>query len=65
MGIPEQYQEYVFGMFKRLNKREEYRGSGLGLSITKKILTKIGGDVKLMKADNHDGTTIQVLLPKA
>lgn len=65
VGIPEQYQEYVFGMFKRLNKREEYRGSGLGLSITKKILTKIGGDVKLMKADNHDGTTIQVLLPKA
>ena len=36
IGIDKEYQDYIFRMFKRLNDRGKYPGSGLGLSITKK-----------------------------
>ena len=64
LGIPEDYHDYVFGMFKRLNKRGEHLGSGLGLSITKKILQKIGGKVDLIDNPNGTGTAVRVYIPK-
>lgn len=64
IGIPEEYHDYVFGMFKRLNTRQEHHGSGLGLSITKKILQKIGGNVNLKFNPNGSGTIANIYLPK-
>ena len=32
-------------MFKRLHHRGEYQGSGLGLSICKKIIHNLGGEI--------------------
>ncbi|WP_350179299.1 ATP-binding protein [Phaeodactylibacter sp.] len=47
IGIPKEYDEYVFKMFKRLNDREQYTGSGLGLSIVKKLVQKMGGNIRI------------------
>jgi len=45
MGIDESYHEKIFGMFERLQDRQHYRGSGLGLSLCKKIVDRLDGRI--------------------
>ena len=45
IGIEEVYFKRIFSMFKRLHNREEFQGSGLGLSICKKVIQSVGGDI--------------------
>ena len=45
IGIDKQYLERIFVIFQRLHTREKYKGSGLGLSITKKIIEMHGGKI--------------------
>ena len=44
IGIPEQYLEQVFGVFKRLHNRTQFEGTGIGLAICEKIVEQIGGE---------------------
>ncbi len=49
-------------MFKRLHNRQEYQGSGLGLSICKKILNRLGGDV-ILESELGKGSQFTIVLP--
>ncbi len=44
-GIPEQYQQRVFGMFQTLKPRDEMEGSGMGLALIKKIIENYNGEI--------------------
>jgi len=62
IGIEEDYQEKIFNMFMRLHTQEEYEGSGLGLSISKKVLRRINGKI-LLKSKIGEGSTFEIRLP--
>lgn len=63
IGIPTNHRDEVFEMFKRLHTQNKYNGTGMGLSISKKIAEKLGGDITV-KETSDNGTTFQFRIPK-
>lgn len=63
IGISEEFQSSIFGMFKRLHNRGKYSGSGLGLSIVKKIIQKMDGNVSLISSQVNQGSIFEVRFP--
>lgn len=62
IGIDEDYHLQIFDMFKRLQSRQEAKGSGLGLSVCKKIVQRLGGDITL-KSIPEKGSTFTIKIP--
>ena len=62
IGFNEQYLDKIFTMFQRLHGRSEYQGTGIGLSIVKKIIEKHNGLVTARSRENK-GTTFILVLP--
>ncbi len=63
IGIPKNKQEEVFTIFKRLNSKEEFKGTGIGLAICKKIVETHGGSI-WVESDGELGTTFHFTLNK-
>ena len=63
IGIEKDYHEKIFKLFKRLNKNQNYEGTGIGLSISKKIVEQHGGEIWL-ESTFGKGTTFYFTLPR-
>ena len=63
IGIEEQYSERIFTIFQRLHTREEYKGTGIGLSIVKRIIERHGGRV-WVESEFGKGSVFYFTLPK-
>lgn len=62
IGIPAQYREKVFEAFARLHSREIYQGSGVGLTIAKKIVERHDGSIRVEENKNGGCRFIVTLL---
>ena len=47
IGIPAEQLEKIFGMFKRLHRKDEYEGTGIGLAVCKRIVDQCGGAISV------------------
>ncbi|MGH8488166.1 MAG: sensor histidine kinase [Gammaproteobacteria bacterium] len=61
IGFEEVYSERIFELFQRLHGRDEYEGTGMGLAICRKIVTRHGGTISAHSAPGQ-GTTVIVTL---
>jgi light-regulated signal transduction histidine kinase (bacteriophytochrome) len=58
-----QYSDEIFMVFKRLNSYHEYEGTGVGLSICKKIIEKHNGSI-IAQSEPGKGSTFSFVLPE-
>ncbi|NRT14866.1 light-regulated signal transduction histidine kinase (bacteriophytochrome) [Flavobacterium sp. 28A] len=59
IGFENEYKEKIFKIFSRLNSKEDYDGSGIGLALCKKIMSKHDG---FITADGALGKGVKIHL---
>ena len=62
IGFDEKYIKNIFALFERLNSKDKYEGTGIGLSIAKKIIDKHNGLITA-KSKEGSGTEFKIILP--
>jgi len=62
IGIAPEYHERVFELFQRLHTHSEYSGTGLGLSLAKRIVAQHGGRI-WVESEAGAGATFLFTLP--
>lgn len=63
IGIDSDYYSKIFEIFQRLHVKENYTGTGIGLSIVKKILDNMGGKIWVISQEG-EGSTFFFRIPK-
>jgi len=64
MGFKQEYSEQIFGLFKRLNYKLEFPGSGIGLSLCRKVVANHNGKI-IAKSNENEGASFYIILPLA
>ncbi len=62
IGIPAEHFDNIFGMFKRLHRKDDYEGTGIGLAVCQRIVDQCGGAISV-RSTLGEGTTFTVTLP--
>ncbi len=62
IGFEQKYADRIFGVFQRLHGKGEFKGTGVGLAICKKIAERHNGDI-IAKSTPDIGTTFIITLP--
>jgi chemotaxis family two-component system sensor kinase Cph1 len=60
IGIAPKYYERIFEIFKRLHDQKEYPGTGIGLAVCRRVVTRHGGRIWL---ESEVGTEVYFISP--
>jgi signal transduction histidine kinase len=63
IGFDQKYADDIFMVFKRLHSYHEFKGTGIGLSICKKIVEKHRGYIDV-KSTVNEGATFMITFPE-
>ncbi len=63
IGFRQEYAERIFLLFQRLHNQDEYPGTGIGLTICKKIIAHHGGEISVISQEGI-GTSFFIKLYK-
>ena len=61
IGFNEKYTSKIFTIFQRLNSRESYEGTGIGLAIVKKIIDKHNGYITAHSIEGQGASFVMTL----
>lgn len=62
IGFEQEFSEKIFSLFQRLHGKHEYSGTGIGLSIVKKIVEQHGGYISAHSSPGN-GAVFNIWLP--
>lgn len=62
IGFENKYVDNIFALFERLNSKDKYEGTGIGLAIAKKIVEKHDGIITA-KSKEGKGAEFQMIIP--
>ena len=62
IGFDEKYAHKIFTVFQRLHGRDHYEGSGVGLSVCRRIVERHGGQISA-RSSPGEGATFVVAIP--
>jgi signal transduction histidine kinase len=63
IGFSAEHSELIFGLFKRLNNKQLYSGSGIGLTLCKKVVENHKGEI-LATGKEKEGASFCIYLPE-
>lgn len=64
IGFDENFRDRIFDLFQRLNTKDNYEGSGIGLAVAKRLMERAGGSIRVHSREG-EGSEFVLVLPVA
>lgn len=62
IGFPPEFSDQIFIIFQRLNDKQDYPGTGIGLALCRKIVHNHGGEI-VAESGEDEGAIFRIILP--